>query len=236
MEISDTQSSNTLFHMTPSFENIKGILTYGFYPHYCLENLGFLSEDNFHELPIPMVSFCDIPLSRIKRHLNKYGNYGIGMKKEWGMTIGISPVFYIENKSKTKKNVKYDIIITITELLYFCKAYEGNLPQRDNINIRFYDEREWRYVPRMDNELKTLMSVKQYKAKRVGGENKLNLRISNSVKFTPDDIKYIIVEKENELLQAVDDIMTIKSNDYPYNTLKKLTTRLISAESLTEDF
>jgi hypothetical protein len=60
-----TVSANTLFHFTNSMDNLKGILTHGFYPCYSIEDLSvFVPKDIFKEEirhAIPMVSFCDIP-------------------------------------------------------------------------------------------------------------------------------------------------------------------------------
>ena len=82
----ETISSNCLFHFTNSAENLLNILENEFNPRYCLENLKFLDFSpkmtDYFEIAIPMVCFCDIPLSKIKTHISIYGNYGIGMKKK----------------------------------------------------------------------------------------------------------------------------------------------------------
>ncbi len=103
-------SSDTLFHYTASFDKIKKILIEGFKPNYSLENFEFLFEDsdnikNHHF--IPMVCFCDIPLSNAKDHINSYGKYAIGLSKEWGEINGLNPVMYISNNSKVIRNFKY---------------------------------------------------------------------------------------------------------------------------------
>jgi hypothetical protein len=87
-------SANTLFHFTPSLDNLINILTHEFHPNFCLENLNVLAELPVPEMAIPMLSFCDIPLSQIGRHIGVYGDYGIGMTKACGMLNGISPVLY----------------------------------------------------------------------------------------------------------------------------------------------
>ena len=55
------------------------------------------------------------------------------------------------------------------------------------------------------------------------------------LEFTPNDINYIIVEKESEILEIMDAIQRIKSR-HPYEDVKLLSTRIISMERITEDF
>jgi Putative abortive phage resistance protein AbiGi, antitoxin len=47
-----------------------------------------------------IVCFCDLPLSNLSEHLNFYGNYGIGLTKEWGIGKGINPVIYLSQASE----------------------------------------------------------------------------------------------------------------------------------------
>ena len=85
-------SANTLIHFTKDKDVLKKILEENFKVFNCRENilLGGIAK-SFH---IPMVSFCDIPLSQVKEHIEKYGTYGLGMTKEWGVEKGLNPVFY----------------------------------------------------------------------------------------------------------------------------------------------
>lgn len=76
-------SANTLFHFTSSLDNLINVLTNEFHPNFCLENLNVLLELPIPEMAIPMLSFCDIPLSQTGFHLSVYGDCGIGMSKSW---------------------------------------------------------------------------------------------------------------------------------------------------------
>lgn len=78
METTATVSAITLFHFTSNIENLLGILTNNFYPRYCLEDhSAFFQELDKEEAEraIPMVCFCDIPLSNIRKHISTYGRY-----------------------------------------------------------------------------------------------------------------------------------------------------------------
>jgi Putative abortive phage resistance protein AbiGi, antitoxin len=90
-------STGSILHFTKNINFLKEILAGSFSLHYCKE---FFKLDNAeYRLGIPMVSFCDIPLSQILDHVQKYGNYGIGLSKEWAKSKGINPVFYMEQYS-----------------------------------------------------------------------------------------------------------------------------------------
>lgn len=126
----------------------------------------------------------------------------------------------------------------ITHLMFFMKLYEGDFVHRDETkgNVRFYDEREWRFVPPIDDKHVYFLSKEQFADSDIREEHNNSLPNSASLKFTPDDIRYIIVESEDEIIGMVDDILSIKGDNYKYNQLKKLTTRIISAEQIREDF
>ncbi|KAA3145220.1 hypothetical protein F1988_02475 [Alistipes indistinctus] len=70
----------------------------GIFPIFCREDLSHdkITRWNFI-LGIPMVSFCDIPLTRTNDFRSRYGNHAIGLNKLWGMDKGINPVFYVHN-------------------------------------------------------------------------------------------------------------------------------------------
>ena len=116
-------SSNTLFHYT-DFECLMKILEEGFKPNHSLENFEFLfdKENNIKNNHfIPMVSFCDIPISSSKKHIFTYDKYAIGLSRKWGEDNGLNPVMYISRNSKVINNFRYaysnynDIVIEIEE-------------------------------------------------------------------------------------------------------------------------
>ena len=82
-------SPSTLFHFT-SKSGLKGILKDNFKLKYCLEKINHREKPV--EIAIPMVSFCDIKISEIKEHIEKYGYYGIGLSKKWAFEKGLNPV------------------------------------------------------------------------------------------------------------------------------------------------
>ncbi|MFN0036172.1 MAG: abortive infection system antitoxin AbiGi family protein [Saprospiraceae bacterium] len=176
----DTISSNSLFHFTRELPYLKSILTEGFLPSYCLENFDifkFIAEGanvSSFEMAVPMVCFCDIPLSKVKTHMTTYGHYGIGLSKDWGIKYGVSPLFYVSGDSATTQSIYYSLTYLrnhpsfgkdpildqqhdrLTRLIRFTKPYKGKSYRNGKYlnNITFYNEREWRYIPDITDQSK----------------------------------------------------------------------------------
>ena len=85
--------TSSLFHYPQKLDNLKRILAQGFKPNYCEENFS-LSDKPDLIVGIPLVSFCDIPLTRITNFKIRYKEYAIGLSKDWGLKNGVNPVFY----------------------------------------------------------------------------------------------------------------------------------------------
>lgn len=265
-----TLSANTLFHFTNNLENIKNILTHGFYPHYCQENLSIFLPDKLniqenYEYAIPLISFCDIPLSQIKNHIDIYGKYAIGLSKYWGQREKINPVMYalpnsfatnalkniIENSffpnnvassidNILKDNLKSNYLNSSNLYYYinYLKPYEGKL-WRNNAYleqvIRFYDEREWRYVPELSDNLASFLSKTEFSNPSIRKKNNDLLKKHCMLSFEAKDINYIIVDRESEIVPILDLIDYIKKFR-PYEDTRLLASKLISIEQLMEDF
>lgn len=93
----DSIRTSSLFHFTGKLENLKKILFEGLKPNFCKEDL--CTQDYELIIGIPMVSFCDIPLTRITNFTNRYNEYAIGFSKEWADKKGVNPVLYANNQS-----------------------------------------------------------------------------------------------------------------------------------------
>ncbi|KKL71802.1 hypothetical protein LCGC14_2091250, partial [marine sediment metagenome] len=105
--------------------------------------------------------------------------------------------------------------------------------------IRFYDEREWRYIPEIKNTDEPFW-VNIEVAKEPDGIDSLNRLISDNsdlrLSFEPNDIKFIVVKKENEILSMLDKVINIKRDKFSYRDVQILTTRIISMEGIRENF
>ncbi|WP_414709922.1 abortive infection system antitoxin AbiGi family protein [Puia sp.] len=100
-------SSETLFHFTPTLANLKGIVSDKFRIAYCFEQ--YTLDYQTHSAYYPMISFCDIPLSLAKNHINKYGSFAVGLTKDWGIRNKLNPVIYLETKSYLSHEIQSNL-------------------------------------------------------------------------------------------------------------------------------
>lgn len=201
-----------------------------------------------------MVCFCDIPLSQVSTHMDHYGSYGIGLSKTWGISKGISPVIYIHENSPAPHSAAHlialldglhatnasddfkTLAITSGQLIYFLKPYTGILTRlgKPPRQVRFYDEREWRYLPAEIESIPALSAEDlQDPVKSRGALDQVNQLPALS--FEPRDINYIIVRHNNELLPMYRALRTIKAK-YEEPEKDLLVTKLVSAQQIMEDF
>jgi hypothetical protein len=247
-------SSETLFHFT-NRENLLGILENEFHPNFSPEVYQFDERTPF-KCGIPMVSFCDIPLSLAYNHMVNYGNYGIGMSKEWANRNRLNPVLYLRRGSQTTqivddvlnsiykdiKGVREEGIevesltkryILLLKLFSFTKPFDG--PNKDGGITKFYDEREWRYVPDRSSYdgAQTLLMEKEFNSPMLSEENEKLKKAK--LCFQPSDINYIIIKEESERLDLLHAIRIIKEK-YDDKDRRILLSKIISAEQIRQDF
>lgn len=244
-------SASSVFHFTKQKESLKGILEANFRPKYCLETVR-CGEFDF-KLFIPMVSFCDIPLSEVKTHIANYGQYGIGLSKEWAKKKGLNPVLYVEAESNVAKSLEtalseitserleddslsLDLKMSIYDIFRYIKEYQGDLTRKNQpvkANYRFSDEREWRFVPTANDCPYSLFIEGSH------SESEINIGKVFVAKlhldFEPNDIKYIIIENDSEIAEFISFLRVAKGKRYNYNDVERLTTRILTTEQILND-
>lgn len=250
-------SAQTLFHYTKK-AYLLDVLENGFVPRYSKEfdidkgeNLTF-----GHHLYIPMVCFCDTPLSLVEKHMDIYGPCGIGLSKDWGIRNGLNPVFYINKGSTVHENlivpiqnlctkdaeIKDEYLSSIVRDLVFIyrymKPYEparGTYERngRKYCDYLYYDEKEWRYVP-INLETDQKVSFESTNLEIKTANDNLARR---PLKFDVRDINFIIIEKESDTDAIINSFRNSKNfvNKEKVDEQYLLTT-LITAESIRKNF
>lgn len=259
-------SSETLFHFVREKNYLVNILKNDFMPRYVEEKFPFESED-LSIVGVPMLCFCDIRLSDVNEHVEWYGSYGIGMRRSWAIKNGLTPVQYYNLQAQNISELSFGLMklrntfekkttgkLTYTDIpswyfklylnIWYMKPYEGkqfNKTKNKEMDKRFYDEKEWRYIPNI-SELKNLpehlpMSLTNGMLSDLSKKQKLNQQLGENAKlfFKPKDIAYIIIASESERLEIIDEIRRAKHR-YNQNEVAILSSKIISLEQIEQDF
>ena len=137
-----------------------------------------------------------------------------------------------------KLSRKYPKIIQNTFSVFgYIKNYEGNLERQGKItrNYRFYDEREWRYVPALGHGIANQLNENEYKKYRGVDREKPFIK-DIGLTFASKDIRYLIVKSSEDvpkLLKAIRSINNLTTNP---NDADILSTKILTVEQLQRDF
>ncbi len=128
--------ASSLFHFTDSLEVLKAIITNGLLFSYSYEEHDFLNlpkEDlpDFKGIAIPMVCFCNTPLSRAENHARVYGKYYIALDKEFILDIYnpiLNPVIYYSSENLARSIFCLDNTKNILQCLFLqsVQTYANN--------------------------------------------------------------------------------------------------------------
>jgi hypothetical protein len=113
----------------------------------------------------------------------------------------------------------------------FAKNYSGHLKRKkiDDLNYKFYDEREWRLVPEEDDLASAPFSISL--SNYLKNKSKYNKTISKlRFKFWIDDISYIIVDRTKEIPRVINLIRESYSDICTDEELDILFSKICSTE------
>ncbi len=208
------------------------------------------------EFAVPMVSFSDLRLSELKENIGTYGKFGIGMTKDWAINKGLNPVMYASDKSLFTENFmkgiedffklvsktdditgKYEAAYNNTiNTLRYIKNYKGDLirPGKEPTpNYVFANEREWRFVPPISDGILSFVSIDQIRTPQQ--KSRFNQKVSHiKLHFQPDDIKYLIVERDNDINPLIAHLKIAKVG-FPNDMVDRLSSRILTYEQIEKD-
>jgi len=100
-----------------------------------------------------MICFTELRLSDVEQHKSRYGELGIGFRRNWLMYYrGANPVFYVQNTGQGVVSTNLPSIISeihkidgLKMFLSFVKQM-SEFSESPDVPLEFYDEMEWRMV------------------------------------------------------------------------------------------
>lgn len=195
-----------------------------------------------------MVCFCDIPLSRISDHVNFYGQYGLGMTREWATVNCLNPVFYIagenpvsaelrelnEHVNKLDETDQEKAKDSIRYLYAHIKPSKGIMTVEGSpVEKDFYLESEWRHVP-ISPEIQPYLPASYFDIPETLAKHNQKTSDLCRLKFTPKDVKYIFVKSDSDIPDLINFIQS-EMDQYPHADTKVLMSRVTSLESIQSD-
>lgn len=243
-----------LFHFTNA-TGLKGILATGFQIKYAREKI--TNKGSERKFGVPMTSFCDLRLSELPFHMNKYGKFGIGLSKQWAIQNGLNPVAYVTAESEFTNllleglqtyfvhvNTLEDLeslptlsksYMNLMNVQRYIKNYEGRLERGSKVidPYRFADEREWRYVL-PHNTPSVFPFVSESQIATSAQKNAYNKIIENKrLEFNTSDVRYLIVPKEaniRPLRQHINSLLHLSEGEKEH-----LIARILTADQIASD-
>lgn len=207
-----------------------------------------------------------IDSEQYKSHTDFYGEYGIGFSKQWTENKNIQPVQYLAPCSQYTKNLskflqylldaadisdiefedalmRFSFIkplrgIMNRELKFQRKDGSGKEDLKVRVEKNFHDEKEWRFVPTIENihtvfpeeypiiankdSISQIHMDKDYLDYRI---NELAKKNVSSLSFEFDDIRYLIVPSQTQKLDLIKHIDSLElSKEQKYLLCSKILT------------
>ena len=277
--------SSSLIHFTDRLEYLKGILKDGFRFSYCREEYPkalvnniknqekkdfiptncCLNENICNTVLIPMVSFCDIPLTRSNVHAQKYGYYGVGIDRELARDIypQLMPVQYMSSERfrlalndisvifAESENINRQINDSVKLIIGTTKVYSTLRKESD---VLCYEEREWRVIHSdngitewgwgLEDRWKEAYNDRLHSNPDLAYLSFIVVEDSEGAIIVEENINklitHILVQNETEIPEIAEFIMDENNSIFGYALPKKCRLQLISKlnsfERLSKDY
>lgn len=215
-------------------------------PRYVVEETSYATKGFYNQMAFPMTCFCDINITKLQLHSNEYGDYGIGLKKEWMYeNIDIEPVHYVNTKSTEVSNLN-QVFPTAMDISnkkstqfidYLLNTLSYIKPVFSKEKYCFHDEKEWRYIPKIEenNIDKILISDKINDEYIKQSNEKIRNNKKYWIKFSPKQINYLIVRTEKQNAQLIESINNMKS-EYDEKQRLDIISKILILDNLGKDW
>ena len=131
------------------------------------------------------------------------------------------------------------MVKSMLNIFRFSKPFKGDLIRDGQIvskNHKFYDEREWRYIPDYDYKgIIPQMSFEQYEKFKENHPTKPHIKHKkHAVSFKASDINYLIVKQDSDIPKL---ITHLNNQDHlgSAREIRLLTTKIMTAKQIKED-
>lgn len=196
--------TSSLFHFTKDPGVLLRILETGLIPNYCREDLSYF--DRTVNVGVPMISFCDIPLTRTSMFKARYGDYAIGLSKEWALKNHINPILYVNDER---------ILLS----LGFLRAYKSSLDSEvksrgggeTSISINLFDPESLKGITAFINRGNAKDAVysfmgymKRYISKGPDGSDQSN--------YIENEWRYVVTDEGIDWKWSLDEYMAWRGN------------------------
>lgn len=157
------------------------------------------------EIKIAKVCFTEIKLTQTQEHAKRYGKLGIGFNRDFVLEREGNPVFYVQNGDKSHiienldflhkfvKKYSNPIEDKMLDTLNIILGYLKNMSCRNENELKYYDEMEWRivHIRRLEGPNNYIQNI---------GETTKEGEKSYRLKFNSKDVQ-LIVFPDNKTIQ-----------------------------------
>lgn len=136
-------------------KRLKDVLRKGLYMKPGEEKI-YGKNNKWIKAEIARVCFTEIKLTQTEKHAKRYGELGIGFNRNFVLEREGNPVFYVQNGDKGHIIENFVVLRDLMDELSADKAktkeleiilgYLKNMSCRNENELKYYDEMEWRIV------------------------------------------------------------------------------------------
>ena len=203
-------------------------------------------------------------LERNNTHFDYYGKYAIAFSKTWCEQHNFQPIHYLNKDSHYTEDFRnlFQHILTDTDVLdqyvqdvinrlSYIKPLRGIMKRKvrlkgvEDIEVElyknFHDEREWRYVPKSSSLEALSMGAVIANPKMVALHREISQQLEEEkynelwLKFSYDDIRYIIVPDAHSRINIIKEIMNLPMEKFDDGNNIELQKQILISKILVLD-